>query len=168
MGRILHPWKQPLPDVAQTLCLYLRGSPQCVTSPEACSNLSTQQLLQQHAIEIAKTYTVNQDRWTKAAQDMRTPYWDWAVNAVPPPEVSLLDQVTITKPDGSKGKVPNPLVKYTFHPIDSSFPSPYSDWQTTLRHPRPSSGPNAKSDVKAMERYALTHTVDFIVPDVLA
>lgn len=116
-----------------------------------------QQVLQQHAIEIAKTYTVNKDRWTKAARNIRNPYWDWAVHAVPPPEVSWLEQVTITKPDGSKGKVPNPLVKYTFHPIDSSFPLPWSDWPTTLRHPVPTSGPNAKSDVKAMERSAISY-----------
>ncbi|KIP02309.1 hypothetical protein PHLGIDRAFT_130799 [Phlebiopsis gigantea 11061_1 CR5-6] len=111
-----------------------------------------EQLLQQHAIEIAKTYTVDREGWNKAAQDMRTPYWDWAATSVPPKEVSSLEQVEIVRYDGARVKVPNPLIRYHFHPIDPSFPSPYDQWQITVRHPRPATGPNSKSNVPAMER----------------
>ncbi|EKM54921.1 uncharacterized protein PHACADRAFT_259085 [Phanerochaete carnosa HHB-10118-sp] len=108
-----------------------------------------EQVLQQHAATIAKTYTVDQDRWNKAAADLRAPYWDWAVNSVPPPEVIADKQVTITLPDGTRGAVNNPLYGYVFHPIDPSFPAPYNQWQSTLRHPA-SDGPDAQTDVQAL------------------
>ena len=111
-----------------------------------------QQLLQRHAIDIAKTYTVDRDAWNKAAQEMRTPYWDWASTPVPPKEVSSLEQVEIVRPDGARVQVPNPLVRYHFHPIDPSFPAPYDQWKITVRHPRPSTGPDSKTNVPAMER----------------
>ncbi|KAF8061616.1 tyrosinase [Lyophyllum atratum] len=101
-----------------------------------------EQVMQKHAVEIAATYTVDRDAWKQAAIDIRQPYWDWAANAVPPPEVISLKEVTITKADGSKVSVPNPLYHYTFHPIDQSFPRPYSGWPATLRQPT-SSRPNA-------------------------
>ena len=84
--------------------------------------------------------------------NMRTPYWDWARHAVPPKEVASLDEVEIISRNGSKVKVVNPLKRYAFHPIDPSFPPPYDQWQTTLRHPEPQSGPNSKSDVAEMEQ----------------
>ncbi|TFK38852.1 tyrosinase [Crucibulum laeve] len=98
-----------------------------------------EQILNQRAQAIAATYTVNQDSWKKAAADLRQPYWDWARNAVPPPEVISLQQVTITTPDGKRTAVTNPLVRYTFHPIDRSFPAPYSRWQVTHRQPNSTS-----------------------------
>ncbi|KAI0032575.1 photo-regulated tyrosinase [Vararia minispora EC-137] len=104
-------------------------------------------LLQRHAVEIAKTYAVDQERWNKAAMDLRAPYWDWAANSVPPSEVIADKQVTITLPDGTRAAVDNPLYGYVFHPIDPSFPQPYSQWQSTLRHPT-TDGPDAQTDVE--------------------
>ncbi|KAK0480189.1 tyrosinase [Armillaria novae-zelandiae] len=103
-------------------------------------------LFEQHAIAIAEKYTVDQERWKAAAANLRAPYWDWAANSVPPPEVISLTTVNIMKPDGKLGPVANPLLKYGFHPIDKSFPRRYSGWPTTLRHPT-SARPNATSDI---------------------
>ncbi|TFK38415.1 tyrosinase [Crucibulum laeve] len=98
-----------------------------------------EQILHKHATDIAATYTVNQDAWKKSAADFRHPYWDWASKAVPPPEVISLAQVTITTPNGRRTAVNNPLVRYRFHPIHSSFRAPYNAWQTTLRQPNSTS-----------------------------
>ena len=118
---------------------------------------SKQQILQQHALEIALKYQ-DQERWKTAAENLRAPYWDWATNTVPPPEVVTLEIVKITTPDGEEA-VPNPLIKYAFHPIDPSFPSepsPYNSWPTTIRHPTPPDSPDATSDVQALIEYGFT------------
>jgi tyrosinase len=109
-----------------------------------------EQILQQHAEEVAATYQVDQASWKQAAIDLRQPYWDWAANAIPPAEVISLKQVTITGPNGKKITVNNPLYHYTFHPIDPSFSEPYSGWQTTLRQPT-SSRPNATDNVTRLK-----------------
>ncbi|KAI0270019.1 photo-regulated tyrosinase [Gloeopeniophorella convolvens] len=109
-----------------------------------------EQVLQQHALDIAKTYKVDQQRWLTAAQNLRAPYWDWATSTVPPPEVISLATVNIITPDGKTTAVANPLLQYTFHPIDKSFPSPYSHWKTTIRHPDNPNSPNATTDVQAL------------------
>lgn len=72
-------------------------------------------------------------------------------SAVPPQEVISLKQLNIIGPDGQKKLVNNPLLAYTFHRIDPSFPEPYSEWKTTLRHPTPQQGPNAKSNVQQLK-----------------
>ncbi|KAJ3802926.1 tyrosinase [Lentinula aff. detonsa] len=97
--------------------------------------LLVEQAIQAAAIKIASTYTVDKARYQDAALNLRQPYWDWAKNPIPPPEVISMDEVTIMDPNGQKISVPNPLRRYTFHPIDPSFPEPYQSWQTTLRHP---------------------------------
>ncbi|KAK0223503.1 photo-regulated tyrosinase [Armillaria fumosa] len=109
-----------------------------------------EQVLQQHATAIAEKYTVDKERWKAAAANLRAPYWDWAANSVPPPEVISLTTVNIIKPDGKSGPVANPLLNYGFHPIDKSFPRPYSGWPTTLRHPT-SARPNATSDINDLK-----------------
>ncbi|KAH9988351.1 hypothetical protein BJV77DRAFT_1061440 [Russula vinacea] len=88
-----------------------------------------EQVLQQHALDVAKTYRNDQQLWLDAAQNLRAPYWDWATNSVPPPEVISLQTVNITMPDGKTSSVPNPLLQYTFNPVDPS---------TTVRSPSPS------------------------------
>ncbi|KAJ6619317.1 photo-regulated tyrosinase [Mycena sp. CBHHK59/15] len=108
-----------------------------------------EQALQTAAISIAATYTVDQDRFKKAAMDLRQPYWDWARKSVPPAEVISLDKVSIIAPNGQKTQVNNPLRRYAFHPIDPSFSDPYSGWKTTLRHPD-SMEPDAKDDVEEL------------------
>ena len=113
--------------------------------------IEQQQVLQRHAIAIADTYTVNRAAWQKAAAELRQPFWDWASNSVPPAEVISQQQVTITRPDGTRGQVPNPLFSYRFHPIDASFPAPYSRWTSTLRHPA-NARPNATSNPTRLVR----------------
>ncbi|KAJ7611568.1 tyrosinase, partial [Mycena polygramma] len=108
-----------------------------------------EQALQTAAINIAATYTVDQARFKQAALDLRQPYWDWARNAVPPPEVISLDTVSIIAPNGQTTQVDNPLRRYTFHPIDPSFPDPYSSWNTTLRCPD-TTDPDATDDVDVL------------------
>lgn len=106
-----------------------------------------EQIINHHAQQIAGTYkTYDRREWVDAATKLRQPYWDWAENIVPPPQVISLDQVEITAPNGRRKNVTNPLRRYTFHPIDPSFPLPYSRWQTTLRQPS-RTGPNAKDNV---------------------
>ncbi|KAI0712434.1 photo-regulated tyrosinase [Earliella scabrosa] len=110
-----------------------------------------EQILQKHATDIAETYTVDKPRWQKAAADLRQPFWDWARNMVPPPEVISMRQVTITGPDGNRTRVDNPLFHYRFHPIDPSFPRPYSNWPSTFRHPT-TFGPDAEDNVRELQR----------------
>jgi len=106
------------------------------------------------AQEVAATYTVDQAAWKAAASTLRQPYWDWAANSIPPDEVIALKTVTITGHDGKKKSVPNPLYHYPFHPIDPSFPSPYSGWPTTLRQPN-STLPSATDDIARLKLYVL-------------
>jgi tyrosinase len=106
-------------------------------------------VLQQHALDIANRYQ-DKDRWVKAAQNLRAPFWDWATNTVPPPEVVSLETVKIITPNGNTTTVPNPLIQYTFNPIDSSFPSPYDSWRTTIRHPDDPNSGTATTDVRAL------------------
>lgn len=110
-----------------------------------------EQVLQQHALEIANTYQVNKQHWVTVAQNLRAPYWDWATNSVPPDEVISLETVNIITPDGRKTSVANPLLKYTFNPIDPSFPAPYKYWKTTIRHPDNPGSRNATTDVQALK-----------------
>ncbi|KAJ8091668.1 hypothetical protein AAF712_005919 [Marasmius tenuissimus] len=110
-----------------------------------------EQAIQAEAVKIAATYTVDAQRFKDAAQSLRQPYWDWARNSVPPAEVISMNQITITRSDGRKVAVTNPLRRYTFNPIDPSFPRPYSSWRTTLRHPTSSSA-NATEDITGMQR----------------
>ena len=120
-----------------------------------------QQSLQQNALAIAQTYK-DKERWVSAAQNLRAPYWDWATNSVPPPEVISLTTVTISAaPDGNPTDVTNPLYQYTFHPIDPSFTStnpnrpPYQDWQTTIRSPDDPFSSDATTDVTLLTEYDL-------------
>lgn len=106
-----------------------------------------------HAQQIADTYAVDTDAWKQAAAEFRHPYWDWASNSVPPPEVISLPQVTITTPDGKNTSVDNPLMRYTFHPVsDGGFYGPYNQWPTTLRQPD-SGSPGAKDNISRLKRY---------------
>ena len=111
-------------------------------------------MLQQHALEIAKTYRNNQSHWISVAQNLRAPYWDWATNSVPPPEVIALQTVNIITPDGKTSSVPNPLYQYNFNPVDQSFPSPWNTYKTTIRDPSPSA-PNV-TDVQRLTRYEIS------------
>ncbi|KAG9029812.1 hypothetical protein FS837_003464 [Tulasnella sp. UAMH 9824] len=111
-----------------------------------------EQTLQALAVQISDTYTTSDKaQWQDAAVNLRLPYWDWASNAVPPSQVISDAQVTITGPDGQQTSVDNPLLAYPFNPIDPSFPDPYAQWPTTLRHPT-SEDSDATSNVREMIR----------------
>jgi len=108
-----------------------------------------EQELQKQALIVAQNYT-DQATWVDAAKKLRAPYWDWATNSVPPPEVVSKTTVNIlTAPDGTSTDVPNPLLSYTFNPIDPSFTFPFDSWPTTLRSPT-SEDPDATTDVNAL------------------
>jgi tyrosinase len=120
-------------------------------------------VLQQHALDVAKTYPNDQQAWLGAAQNLRAPYWDWATNSVPPSEVISLQNINIITPGGRRS-VPNPLIQYTFNPIDPSFPTPWSRLRTTIR------SPNSRNvtDVEQLKRYdsyfARHNLLSFISP----
>ena len=61
--------------------------------------------------------------YQNAAQTLRIPYWDWAINPTMP---ALVSNVTVTV-NGPKGlqNIANPLYNYTFHPLPGppDFPS---------------------------------------------
>jgi tyrosinase len=77
-------------------------------------------------------------------------------------KLSPMQTLDIITPDGQTTTVANPLIQYTFNPIDPSFPAPYSSWQTTIRHPDDPNSPDATTDVQALKRKAslfrLTYT----------
>lgn len=160
MGWILHPRICAIPDLAQALCSPLRGWWHFARSCEYNNiYIVIQQVVQHHALEIAKSYSSDQPAWLSAAQDLRAPYWDWATNSVPPPEVISMQTVSIMAPDGRTTSVPNPLYQYTFNPIDPTFPPPWKYWTTTIRHPDNPNSPNATTDSQELIRY------EFALPD---
>ncbi len=154
---ILHSRDRAFSDLAQALRGSLRGSYQIMRSYSRSHHVDRilQQVLQQQALDIASQYQ-DQQRWVGAAQNLRAPYWDWATNSVPPPEVISLQSVDITTPDGNTTTVPNPLYQYTFNPIDPSFLAPYQYWQTTIRHPDNHNSPDASTDAQALQKYDFT------------
>ncbi|KAJ7203688.1 hypothetical protein B0H12DRAFT_478410 [Mycena haematopus] len=97
-----------------------------------------EQIIQQRAAAIAQTYTVGalRDEYTKAAAALRLPYWDWAANIIPPPEIIDLATVEIVQPDGAEILVDNPFLAYAFNPIPPTFPTRgFNIWPQTLRYP---------------------------------
>ena len=108
--------------------------------------------MQKHAISIAATYTIDPEGWKQAAIDLRQPFWDYAIYSIPPDEMIELKQVTITRWDGERIKVDNPLHHYTFHPIDPTFDTPHRNWQTTLRYPT-NVDPDATDNIDKLREY---------------
>lgn len=104
-------------------------------------------------IQIASAYTTpDAATWQTTAANFRLPYWDWAANSVPPPEVISQTTVSIQVADGSTQTVNNPLYQYTFKPVsDGGFDAPYNAWNTTLRCPD-SSDADAQTDSDALVR----------------
>ncbi|KAJ8091638.1 hypothetical protein PM082_020872 [Marasmius tenuissimus] len=105
-----------------------------------------EQAIQNEAVKIAATYTVDATHYKEVAQDLRQPYWDWALHSLPPPEVISMEEAHIVHSDGRKLPVKNPLRRYTFHPKEPSFPAKYP-WNTTFRYLRPVASPNATERV---------------------
>ncbi|KAI0822060.1 tyrosinase [Trametes gibbosa] len=108
-----------------------------------------EQILQKHAVRIAQKYIFDECCWRQTAASLRQPFWDWAKNAVPPPEVISMEWITIVTPDGRRTRVKNPLLRYKFDPVDRSFAKPFSTWPVTVRYPT-REGPGAQDDVEAL------------------
>jgi len=112
-----------------------------------------EQALQAQAKEIATEYTTDRSGWEEAAATLRSPFWDWAHYAIPPPEVYDIEKfqnVTITTPQGTK-EFPNTLLGYRFHPIDSSFGGDFSKWENTTRWPDDNGVPQPQRMLNALQ-----------------
>lgn len=155
MGWILHPRILPFPHLAQALCSPVRGWWR-LARYRVYNNINRipQQVMQQHALDIAKNYQDKQ-RWVAAAQTLRAPFWDWATNSVPPPQVIQQETITIlAAPGGTATTVTNPLYQYSFNRKDiSGFPSPWNSWLTTIRSPEDPDSPDATTDVQLLISY---------------
>ncbi|KAL9630868.1 MAG: hypothetical protein Q9164_006201 [Protoblastenia rupestris] len=98
-----------------------------------------EQIIVNNAQQIAATYpNASRSRYEAAAQSLRIPYWDWALNATMPSLVNQL-KISIEAPEGLT-EIDNPLFTYTFHPqpSQSEFPSTdgrISKYQSTVRYP---------------------------------
>ncbi|KAK3309791.1 uncharacterized protein B0T15DRAFT_545814 [Chaetomium strumarium] len=99
--------------------------------------------------EVAKQFPQGplRDRYTQAAQTFRAPYFDWA--SQPPrgtsafPSVLSTPNIRIVDVDGKTKSVPNPLYRFSFHPVNPSpddFSEEWSRYPTTVRHPDPTTG----------------------------
>lgn len=69
------------------------------------------------AQDLAKKYPAKyRDEYTKAANSLRAPYWDWAADSRVPP-ASVAAQITVNIPDGQgikQSNIDNPLYTYKF------------------------------------------------------
>ncbi|KAI1466640.1 Di-copper centre-containing protein [Daldinia caldariorum] len=106
-----------------------------------------------------------QDRFQKAADTFRIPYWDWAAvppkgDSVLPPGVGDSPFINVTGPNGVQ-TIANPLFSYVFRPFNSStFPDfPYNTWRETKRAPRPINSANATSN-----NTFVAHALDIHLP----
>ncbi|KAI0176329.1 Di-copper centre-containing protein [Hypoxylon sp. FL1284] len=117
---------------------------------------------------IASLYPLDLlDRFQKAADTFRIPYWDWA--ATPPDGESVLPLVVggpstidVEGPNGVQS-ISNPLFSYVFRPFNGSiFPDfPYNAWRETKRAPRPVNSPNATSNNSFVAHALDTHLPNF-------
>ncbi|KAK4167136.1 hypothetical protein QBC43DRAFT_8498 [Cladorrhinum sp. PSN259] len=93
---------------------------------------------------VAKQFPAGalRDKYVKAAESFRTPYFDWA--SQPPsdgsafPNILTSQNITIVDVDGKTKSTSNPLYRFTFHPINPSpgdFPRQWSRYPYTLRYP---------------------------------
>jgi tyrosinase len=87
-----------------------------------------QQYLSKHIHAVAAKYTgALAAKYQKAADSVRLPFWDWAIDKQLP--IALIrTNVTITGPDGAPLTIPNPLLKYRFQqfPLNATlFPPNY-------------------------------------------
>ncbi|KAF8316023.1 uncharacterized protein EI90DRAFT_3021715 [Cantharellus anzutake] len=98
-----------------------------------------EQVIQERAIKIANRYAgTDKQKWVRAAEDLRQPYWDWAKERDPSFLNIFFSTQTfdIETPEGSK-HLQNPFLYYQFDSrfSKSSFPAEYQGFDRTLRHP---------------------------------
>ncbi|KAJ4324495.1 hypothetical protein N0V94_001235 [Neodidymelliopsis sp. IMI 364377] len=106
-----------------------------------------EQVLHDRAVEIAKEHPAGEarDKAVAAADRVRLPYWDWAMD--PPdsaegcmPASLRRPTVSVTLPNGTASKIANPLYRYDFHPLKYEDFAPLSEfqfknWNHTIRFP---------------------------------
>ncbi|KAK4179427.1 putative tyrosinase [Triangularia setosa] len=72
-----------------------------------------EQLLVARAVEIASRYPPDMlPEYMAAAESLRQPYWDWAMNPTLPPAATRIN-MTVRAPEGLK-TIPNPLYSYVY------------------------------------------------------
>lgn len=64
-----------------------------------------QQIVHETAVQIAKDFTIDQEKWIEAAQKLWQLYWDWASKAVPPEQIIAQEYIEIINYDGKKCSV---------------------------------------------------------------
>ncbi|KAF2709225.1 Di-copper centre-containing protein [Pleomassaria siparia CBS 279.74] len=116
-----------------------------------------EQILHDRAVNIANEFPAGtaREQARKAADKVRLPYWDWAVD---PPNstdgcmpASLRQKTTsVTFPNGTMGEIPNPLYEYDFHPLNFDDFSVLEElefkyWNSTIRYPANGYATNATS-----------------------
>jgi tyrosinase len=85
-----------------------------------------------HVHDIAAKAPADQiERYLKAANEFRIPYWDWAqgTNTGPVPEFFTVPELAVTNTDGSLTVVSNPLYSYKFDPIPEGFVAKVNDFE---------------------------------------
>ncbi|KIJ47996.1 hypothetical protein M422DRAFT_66385 [Sphaerobolus stellatus SS14] len=102
-----------------------------------------EQFLGEHAKKIACEFVNESDkeRYIKAAERFRLPYWDWALEAPLPDIVASQAKVECEMPNGQKQVIDNPLYGYKFEPAFKYYGDTFKDldiwekWNRTLRYP---------------------------------
>ncbi|KAG8527171.1 uncharacterized protein KY384_008601 [Bacidia gigantensis] len=94
-----------------------------------------EQLLWNNAQNIAATYPSSlRAQYQSAAQSLRIPFYDWALNSTMPDQTNE-PMILINTPDGLRN-IKNPLYDYTFHPQPNHSDFPESDGQASLCLPQ--------------------------------
>ncbi|KAF2762779.1 Di-copper centre-containing protein [Pseudovirgaria hyperparasitica] len=111
-----------------------------------------EQVLSLRAREIAAEFPAGakRDRYVQEAAKLRLPYWDWGLessNHDVLPDVMTDATASVTFPNGTTTDIPNPLLRYSFHPLPPNvFSSPWSDRNVTWR-----TSPTEADDIAAIE-----------------
>ncbi|KAI7921042.1 hypothetical protein M0657_006300 [Pyricularia oryzae] len=118
-----------------------------------------EQTLNTHVQRIAGSYRgQNAAAYQAAAQRVRFPYWDWAVDAKLPPSVTM-KTISITTPQG-KQTVRNPLYSYKFRRSFSDLGMPNdriaARFTETKRGPQDNGSENIDGINAELERYGGT------------
>jgi tyrosinase len=94
-----------------------------------------------YAKKIANEFPAGKKRTNNvaAAETLRIPYWDWAANISPVLPTAVSSQtIQVTRPNGNKATITNPLYSYHFNPLSASDMGnfrPFSIWDETKREP---------------------------------
>ncbi|RSL69213.1 hypothetical protein CEP54_002372 [Fusarium duplospermum] len=131
-----------------------------------------EQILVEHAKRLANLYpTKYRQQYVNAANTLRSPYWDWAVDGIPNAVVPQMVNVKVPNGSGLKTiNMKNPLYTYTF-PKDA-VAGKYGQWDDEnrsrmFRCPAPDSFPSTANGLLRQRPYkqwtydVLTHSTSF-------